>query len=30
MLVKLSSSSLKQTHWYEYGVRFVLGGLATV
>ncbi|MEH2492097.1 hypothetical protein V1280_008036 [Bradyrhizobium sp. AZCC 2230] len=30
MLVKLSSSALKQTHWYEYGVRFVLGGLATV
>jgi hypothetical protein len=30
MLVKLSSSALKQTHWYEYGVRFLLGGLATV
>ncbi len=30
MLVKLSSSSPKQTHWYEYGVRFLLGGLATV
>jgi hypothetical protein len=30
MLVKLSSSALKQTHWYEYGVRFVLGGFATV
>ena len=30
MLVKLSSSSLKHTRWYEYGVRFVLGGLATV
>jgi hypothetical protein len=30
MLVKLSSSSLKQTHWYEYGIRFLLGGLATV
>ena len=30
MLVKLSSSALKQTRWYEYGVRFVLGGLATV
>jgi hypothetical protein len=30
MLVKLSSSALKQTHWYEYGIRFVLGGLATV
>lgn len=30
MLVKLSPSSLKQTRWYEYGVRFLLGGLATV
>ena len=30
MLVKLSSSALKRTHWYEYGVRFLLGGLATV
>ncbi len=30
MLIKLSSSSLKRTHWYEYAVRFVLGGLATV
>ncbi|KJC47001.1 hypothetical protein UB31_19655 [Bradyrhizobium sp. LTSP849] len=30
MLVKLSLSTLKQTHWYEFGVRFVLGGLATV
>ncbi|MGY8637133.1 DUF3147 family protein [Bradyrhizobium sp. 14AA] len=30
MLVKLSSSALKQTRWYEYAVRFVLGGLATV
>lgn len=30
MLVKLSSSALRQTRWYEYGVRFVLGGLATV
>ena len=30
MLVKLSSSSLKQTHWYEFGIRFLLGGLATV
>lgn len=30
MLVKLSSSSLKRTRWYEYGVRFLLGGLATV
>ncbi|MDI3562650.1 hypothetical protein [Bradyrhizobium sp. Arg816] len=30
MLIKLSSSSLHQTRWYEYGVRFLLGGLATV
>jgi len=30
MLVKLSSDALKQTRWYEYGVRFLLGGLATV
>ncbi|MGW1424453.1 hypothetical protein ACWAT4_30500 [Bradyrhizobium manausense] len=30
MPVKLSSSALKQTRWYEYGVRFLLGGAATV
>ncbi|MDA9444933.1 hypothetical protein XH98_38945 [Bradyrhizobium sp. CCBAU 51745] len=30
MLIKMSSASLKQTQWYEYGIRFVLGGLATV
>jgi uncharacterized membrane protein YfcA len=30
MLVKLSSSSLKQMRWYEYGIRFLLGGLASV
>lgn len=30
MLVKLSTSALRQTRWYEYGVRFLLGGLATV
>ncbi len=30
MLIRLSSSALRQTRWYEYGVRFVLGGLATV
>lgn len=30
MPIKLSSSALKQTHWYEYAVRFTLGGLATV
>ena len=30
MLVKISLASLKQTHGYEYAVRFVLGGAATV
>jgi hypothetical protein len=30
MLVKMSPSALKQTRWYEYGIRFALGGLATV
>ena len=30
MLIKLSTSALKQTRWYEYGIRFLLGGLATV
>ena len=30
MPVQLSLSALKQTHWYEYGVRFLLGGTATV
>ncbi|MDN5004420.1 hypothetical protein ACFQZO_26600 [Bradyrhizobium sp. GCM10027634] len=30
MPVKLSLSALKRTRWYEYGVRFLLGGLATV
>jgi hypothetical protein len=30
MLIKLSSSALKQTRLYEYGIRFLLGGLATV
>ncbi|RXT41134.1 hypothetical protein [Bradyrhizobium betae] len=30
MLVKLSTSVFKQTRWYEYGVRFLLGGSATV
>ncbi|MDA9497473.1 DUF3147 family protein [Bradyrhizobium sp. CCBAU 11357] len=29
MLVKLSTSALKQTRWYEYAIRFVLGGGAT-
>jgi uncharacterized protein DUF3147 len=30
MLVKASLSSLKQGRWYEYLIRFVLGGAATV
>jgi hypothetical protein len=30
MLVKLSPSSLKDTRWHEYALRFVLGGAATV
>jgi hypothetical protein len=30
MPVKLSLSALNKTHWYEYGVRFLLGGAATV
>jgi hypothetical protein len=30
MMVKVSSSSLEDSRWYEYLVRFVLGGAATV
>jgi Protein of unknown function (DUF3147) len=30
MLVRLKWSALKQSRWYEYVLRFVLGGLATV
>jgi membrane protein implicated in regulation of membrane protease activity len=30
MIVKVSFSSLKDGRWYEYVVRFVLGGVATV
>ena len=30
MPVQLSLSALKRTHWYEYGIRFLLGGVATV
>jgi hypothetical protein len=30
MIVKVSSSSLKDGRWYEYVVRFALGGAATV
>ena len=28
--VRFSSSSLKEGRWYEYGIRFALGGAATV
>ncbi len=30
MVVKLKLSALEQDHWYDYAIRFVLGGLATV
>jgi hypothetical protein len=30
MLLRLSTSSLKEGRWYEYLIRFVLGGAATV
>lgn len=30
MLVKMQPSSLARTQWWEYAIRFVLGGLATV
>ena len=30
MIVKFKPSALCQTHWYEYLVRFVLGGAMTV
>jgi hypothetical protein len=30
MVVRVKWSALTQSSWYEYGVRFVLGGLATV
>jgi hypothetical protein len=29
MVVRVNWSALKQGHWYEYVLRFVLGGLAT-
>jgi Protein of unknown function (DUF3147) len=29
MIVRLKWSALRQSRWYEYGLRFVLGGLAT-
>ena len=30
MIVGVKLSHLKEGHWYEYAIRFVLGGLATV
>src|ERR1700756_2695411 len=30
MIVRVKFGALKQGHWYEYLVRFALGGLATV
>ena len=30
MVVRVKPSALKQGHWYEYVVRFALGGVATV
>jgi hypothetical protein len=30
MIVHIKLSALKESHWHEYLVRFVLGGLATV
>jgi hypothetical protein len=29
MVIRLNLAALKQTHWHEYAVRFVLGGLVT-
>jgi hypothetical protein len=29
MLVRFDSSALRETRWYEYGVRFVFGGVIT-
>jgi hypothetical protein len=29
-LIRLSPSSLRESRWYEFGLRFVLGGAATV
>ena len=29
MIIRVSTSGLKRTKWYEYGIRFVLGGLVT-
>ena len=30
MVVRVKRSALKQGHWYEYVVRFALGGVATI
>jgi Protein of unknown function (DUF3147) len=30
MLVHISTSSLKESRWYEYAIRFVLGGAAAI
>ena len=30
MIVQFQPSALRQTHWYEYLVKFVLGGAMTV
>jgi hypothetical protein len=30
MVVKLKFSALRQDYWYDYAIRLVLGGLATV
>ncbi len=30
MTVRVKLAALKEGHWYEYVVRFVLGGFATV
>ena len=30
MIVQLNLPALRETHWYEYLIRFVLGGAMTV
>ena len=30
MIVQIDSSSLRETRWYEYALRFIFGGLVTV
>jgi Protein of unknown function (DUF3147) len=30
MIVRLKLSALRETHWYEYSIRFGLGGIITV